>query len=420
MVIRHGFSWLSSLWLIDLQVAEWEVVRERTAWSTACGPLTILCRSDLAHDALHNVLPADGNIELRSAANRTDLCMELARFAEGVREPYVHIVVGSFDYAAQVVNLLGKELVRALPPLCAVECAVHISDAYSFRARSFFTRLGLDGGDGTSPANPPIEMLLIRADVFRLAVCDMMRVPPDPSWVRMFTARLLERCRAPLDIPLLMGAIMQAAPITDAADWQSHCLPVVEDMLAQFEAAAVKPMGANVAARHLIRLVNLLRCLDALPHATRQFLVRRATTLARSCLDALAGTELVEGDTAMVLHGALCEVLGLDGPETLELRLHDCAQFFRQRLVDYVEGGTNEAAAAVVNAVLAGGHGRGEAYRSDERSRALMQRLRVMELEKRFYRASTAAALDRLQAERQRARLLRAAGEDTIEESSEQ
>jgi hypothetical protein len=422
-MIRRRHGWFSSLWIIDRQVADMELSRPQPAWTTVCGPLTIVCRSQLARDVLADALAeaptgAGWPIDLRLAANRADMNLELARFAASARRPYVHVVTGSFDYQPGVARVLGDTLLKSRPELCAVDCALRSGDAYFFRGRSVCARLGIDRGTGgqagLSLSDPAIDALLLRRDIFKPAVDLLMRMPPDAGWFRIALRKLLYRWPAPQVYPVMFGATALASPLAGAADWQSQGLSLVDELLDDIEAETGGGVSWRASARNLLDLVNLLVCARSLSPAVQRFVIRRATALSGVSLDALFADGPGDKAAHMALQALLCDMLGIEGPDTLEQQLDDCEEFFRQQLEDFVNLTPDDELAACVRSVLAGSQAPSAAGDGRARMRALTLRLKRAEQQGRQYRAMAASARDQVQAERQKRRLMDARTENKL------
>lgn len=401
--------WLSSLWICDVATAEEEAIRDRPAWTTAPGPLTIVCRSRLAHQNLEGALAANaGPVELRLAPNRTEMSIEMARFAATAATPYVHVVVGSFDYEGEVASLLEEALNESRPGLVRVECARRTGEAYSFRGRSLCARFGLIAGADPSVAGPPVDTVLFRSDVFEAAAQRFMRTPPDPRWFDLAARNLMARAEAPRLIPLLLGATAEASPMADCSAWESHCLAMADELLADVGSARSAGAGAAAAGRHLLDLVNLLACARTLSPLSRRHLETRAGVLCEAVMADLAGGESWHGDDFIVLQSLLCDTLGMAGPDTLEMRLEEGATFFRQRLADFAVLAPGEAVAAVVRALDAARSRVLPDNPAGDRLGELMRRLEEADRERRNFRAQAANTSDQLLAERHKLRKARA------------
>jgi hypothetical protein len=407
MVLAPDASWLSSLWVCDAAIAEEEAGRERPAWTAAPGPLTVVCRSRLAQQNLEGARAASGSpFALRLAEGRRDMGLELARFAETLASPYAHLVVGSFDYEGEVADLLNETLRASPPPLVRVDCGRRSGEAYSFRGRSLCARFGLPtGGDWPVPA-PPVDTILVRADLLKSMVPVLMRTPPDPGWFALALRRIMAASEAPRRIPLLLGAVAEARPVADASAWESHCLSLVEEVLA---GAGGKADGAALpvmAARRLVDLVQLLASARSLSPVARRHVEETAVAGCEAAIAELAGRA---GQEETLLAAALmCDGLGLAGPDTLEIGFEEGARHVWQRLADFALLAPGEALGRVAQGFLAAGSRLVPDDPGHDRMGALLRRLEETDRERRLYRAQAANASDELVGLRDKLRRTRA------------
>jgi len=403
----RSYSWFSSLWVVDGDIVEREITRTRPGWSTACGPLTVVCRSSMARDRLLSTLrEASDGADVRLATDRAQMALELARFAASNTMPYVHLVPGSFDYEPDAARVLGMALDRTLPAAALVDCACRIGEAYAFRGRSLAARLGI----ACDLAPPAMDAMLLRADTFKSFARKLICIPPDRLWWRLALGEELKELK-PSVMPLIFGAVAEREREAAAADWQTHALSLMERGLLSLDAAP----DQGSAVSDMLDLAARLACCQALSPSASGFLSARFLSLAEQCMARRFAAALQKPETMAAFQLSLCEVLGIEGVDSLELSLDDAIALSARRLGDFVELTSDRPLAQLVSSVLAGAWSEPSQDLSAQRSRDLLARLMETERELKHCRATAASTLERLQILHQKRRLARASEQNEPE-----
>ena len=405
MLQQRNRFWLASLWICDAAAIERESARQRPAWTTACGPLTILARSEEARRAAHcHATRCPGPVEVRLAGNRAETCLELARFAASMTMPYVHVVAGTFHYQREMARLACETLAKARPDVATVDVARLDGGSYTFPARLLCERYGLSTDREQSLSDPELASVLIQRDTFQAAVDPLMRVPPDAGWLAIALARFLAGRAPPMAIPLLLGAHVADDRVGDGAGWTSHAAAVVEDVLA---AAGCKTAGEEdwpSLARQLIALARLLAVTPCLSPALHDFVEERADRLAPALIERTLGAAARRDQGMLELYIHLSDAMGLEGPEALELVAEEGIEFLRRQLADFAVLAGGGLLASIAGQVAAAG----VSPTTGDHLRSATLRLKQAERERRQFRASAAIATDQLLMERYKLRQMRA------------
>ncbi len=405
MAQQRRKTWLTSLWICDAEDIEQQHGRDKPAWTTVCGPLTILARSQRAFDLLQTApLGASWPVTVRLAGNREETGHQLGRFAATANAPYVHVVAGTFDYDSDMADLLREELAATPRDLIAVDCARINCEAYSFPARSLCSRFGLATGRDLSLSDPPLDSLVFARGGFVEAVNQLMRVPPDAGWLALALAGVLAAQAPPVAVPLLLGSWAAAAPIGDGAGWSAHAAGLVAGVLTE----AADARSDKKAARRLVDLARLLMLVPVMHREMSDYVEERAARLAPG-LVAGALVEAAQHDQGLLeLYIHLCDALLLEGPDTLELTAEDCAAYLRQQLLDLAALEHGSVLAAIAGQVARGKIDEASPDPVRARLRDMAMRLKQANVEKRMLRAAAATANDALQMEQFRLRQERA------------